>query len=193
MFAGMNTTASTRSEVQTQTASVSLAQRVAWISGLAILTGLSALVRIPLPFTPVPITLQTLVVVSGAVILGRDGVYAQILYLLLGCVGLPFFAGQTAGFQYLFGATGGYLVGFVLAAAWAAKWVRPTWTTDSFWVRSAKLFIVSFAILIPGVLQLAFVANLSIGKAIMLGCVPFLIGDVIKTLIAAATPSKLLR
>ena len=76
-----------------------------------------AQVRIPLPFTPVPITGQTFaVLLVGAVLGSRRGAASLLLYLMQGLVGLPFFAGGTSGLAILLGPTGGYLVGFIVAA-----------------------------------------------------------------------------
>ena len=77
-----------------------------------------AQVRIPLPFTPIPITGQTFAVLLVGVALGsRRGAASLALYLLMGLAGLPFFAGGASGMAYVLGPTGGYLVGFIAAAA----------------------------------------------------------------------------
>src|SRR5947207_913271 len=93
--------------------SSALLDRMAWITFFIIVTGLSAWVEIPLPFTPVPITLQTFAVVASGVVLGTDGVIAQLLCLLLGGMGVPMFSGGSWGWHVFLGATGGYLIGFV--------------------------------------------------------------------------------
>ncbi|MFH1017031.1 MAG: biotin transporter BioY [Pseudomonadota bacterium] len=167
--------------------------RVMWVSFFAILTAAGAWVRIPLPFTPVPITLQTLVVLASGVVLGRDGLYSQVLYLILGGIGLPLFANGAGNFPYLFSATGGYLVGFVAASAVAGKWLHPMWDSLSIWGRAWRLVAVQLFIFIPGVLQLGLVLGITPAKAVLLGFVPFLIGDTIKTFVAAAIPARLIR
>ena len=76
-----------------------------------------AYIRLPLPFTPVPVTLQTFTVLLAGAVLGRKlGISSQVLYVALGCTGLPVFANAQAGLLYLMGPTGGYLIGFALAA-----------------------------------------------------------------------------
>ena len=81
------------------------------------LTALSAFVRIPLFFTPVPLTLQTFFVLLSGALLGRKlGVLAQAAYLSLGLTGQQVFTGTGSGSLYLLGPTGGYVVGFVLAS-----------------------------------------------------------------------------
>jgi biotin transport system substrate-specific component len=88
------------------------------VSGASILIAISAQIAIPLPFTPVPLTLQTLVVLAAGVVLGSSrGALAITLYLLEGCAGLPVFSGAASGITHLLGPTGGYLIGF-LPAAW---------------------------------------------------------------------------
>ncbi|MCC7460466.1 MAG: biotin transporter BioY [Proteobacteria bacterium] len=179
----MTTQAITVSKSSTQS-------RVLWIAAFAILTGLSSLVKIPLGFTPVPVSLQTAVVILSGVILGRDALWAQGLYLLLGGIGLPFFTPDTPGVQVLFGATGGYLLGFVFAAAFIGYKIRPQWNNLPIWKRTAFLLASSMLIFIPGVIQLKFVAGVSFARALELGFYPFMLGDVIKSLVVSFVPSK---
>ncbi len=83
----------------------------------AALTGVGALIAIPLPFTPVPITLQTFFIFLAGALLGKYlGALSQLIYLLLGVVGLPVFAKGSSGIGALLGPSGGYLVGFIPAA-----------------------------------------------------------------------------
>jgi biotin transport system substrate-specific component len=179
--------------IETTESHVAVFSRVAWISAFAVLTGLAAWVKIPLPFTPIPVTLQTAVVLAGGVILGRDGMYAQLLYLLLGGIGLPWFAGETGHLVYVFGASGGYLIGFVAAAAIAGRWLHPAWGTLSYRARVVRLLLTSLVIFVPGVLQLKLVLGISLAKALALGFLPFVAGDVLKTLAISALPSRVVR
>ena len=83
----------------------------------AALTGVVAWFKIPLPFTPVPITLQTLLVLmSGAMLGAYYGALAMIIYLILGAIGLPVFAGGSSGVGALLGPSGGYLLSYPIAA-----------------------------------------------------------------------------
>ena len=92
--------------------------RASGILAFALLTALGAFVRIPLPFTPVPVTLQTFFVLAAGIYLGsRDAALSQLGYLAIGAVGLPVFAGGGAGFGHFLGVTGGYLIAFPIAAA----------------------------------------------------------------------------
>ena len=110
-----------------------------------ILTALGAYVRIPLPFTPVPITLQTFFVLLSGAVLGRKwGSASQMGYLLLGIVGLPVFAGAGAGFAYLFGPTGGYIIGFIVASWLVGRIIHQKTQGDASRIVLA-MFIGSFA------------------------------------------------
>ena len=88
------------------------------VGGFALLTALGALIRIPLPFTSVPITLQTFFVLLAGVMLGsKRGTLSQMVYVSAGAAGLPIFAGMMSGLVWLKGDTGGFLAGFILAPA----------------------------------------------------------------------------
>jgi len=96
--------------------------RIFGVAVFVILTALGAFVRIPLPFTPVPVTLQTLFVLLGALSLGRNwGALTQVLYISLGILGAPVFSQAVRGLGLLAAPTAGYLFGFVLAAFFAGS------------------------------------------------------------------------
>jgi biotin transport system substrate-specific component len=163
------------------------------VLGFAALTGVCAQLVIPLPFTPVPVTGQVFgVLLSGAVLGRRLGPLSQGAYLGLGAIGLPWFAPPSAGALFtvggwavLVGATGGYLIGFVVAAAVVGYLIDRG--------RRRRTFSGNLLILLGGVgiiyaigsLQLAAVAGLSPREAILYGAVPFLPGDMLKCVLAA--------
>jgi biotin transport system substrate-specific component len=149
------------------------------------LTALGAFVWIPLPFTPVPITLQTFFVLLGGAILGRrSGALSQLLYLGLGSLGLPIFAGISGGLSRLVGPTGGYLWGFVLAAYLVGRMAKKKeWTL---WSLMLIMGVGEAIILFLGTLWLAWILRIGIGQALYLGLIPFLPGDVLKLLGAAS-------
>ena len=143
-----------------------------------------AQVEIPLPFTPVPITGQTFgVLLVGAALGSKRGAAALASYLALGIVGLPFFAGGAHGLGVVVGATGGYLIGFVIAAYLIGV------LADRGLERSVRTSLLPFVvgtliIYVCGVAWLAvMLGNLS--KALAAGLLPFLIGDALK-LVAAS-------
>ena len=160
-----------------------LRDAVVVVSG-ALLVAVLAQIEIPLPFTPVPITGQTFgVLLVGAVLGSKRGAASLAFYLVMGVIGLPFFAGGAHGLSILTGATGGYLIGFVLAAYSIGL------LAERGLERSARTSLIPFLIgtLIIyscGITWLAVVLG-SFSKAIAAGLIPFLIGDAIK-LIAAS-------
>jgi len=162
--------------------------RVAHIFGVscfALLTALGALVRIPLPFTPVPITLQPFFVLLAGALLGKSrGVASQGFYIVLGIFGVPLFALWGSGISYLFGPTTGYLVGFIVAAYIVGNVAqrRP----DNVVAVGGAMVVGSLAILLCGTLWLKALLGVTILQAFAMGTLPFLAGDIIKS-IAACT------
>lgn len=159
----------------------------------AALTGLTAQIAIPLPGTPVPLTGQTLAVLLAGVFLGRNwGALSQGIYVSLGALGLPWFAGQTAGAGALLGATGGYLFGFVLAALFLGYAVNGKPERRGFFALTGLMWFASFVLIqLPGLAGLALWHHTvtgsipSLDKLLAMGMVPFVPGDVLKILVAA--------
>ncbi|MEE8638316.1 MAG: biotin transporter BioY, partial [Candidatus Margulisiibacteriota bacterium] len=150
------------------------------------LTVAGAYIRIPLPFSPVPITLQTFIVLLAGALLGRKlGSLSQAGYLLIGIFGLPVFSGGLYGFARLFGPTGGYLMGFVLAVYVIGKLLGRD--DEASFAKIVAAMLVGLAILFTlGTIQLALVMHISMQKAVALGVLPFIPGDIIKLFAAAA-------
>lgn len=141
-------------------------------------TAAGAFIMIPLP--PVPITLQTMFVcLSGTLLGARLGMLSQVIYLGIGAIGLPVFAGGKAGFGALFGPTGGYLTGFVAGAYLIGKLVEARPAPGIFWI-ALSMAAGTVAVYLFGVLQLSLVARLSLEKAVAVGVLPFLMGDILK-------------
>ncbi len=147
---------------------------------------LTARISIPIPGNPVPFTLQNfgILVVGGALGLRRGGL-AALLYVVLGLIGLPLFAESKGGLVVLWGATGGYLVGFVAAAALVGRLAELGWDRRIGGAVGATALgtAVIYAIGVP---WLAVVTGLSAGEAVRTGLLPFLAGDIVKLLLAAA-------
>jgi biotin transport system substrate-specific component len=155
------------------------------VAGGAGLTALCAQIAIPVPGTPVPITGQTFAVLLVSAALGlRRGVASMALYLLTGLVGLPVYSDASHGVHVLLGATGGYLVGFVLAAAamgWAAEhgWDRTP-------LKALPVFLIGQLVIFGiGVPWLAVVAHLGPSAAVTAGFTPFLLGGLVKGALAS--------
>jgi biotin transport system substrate-specific component len=152
----------------------------------AVLIYLTARISFTIPGNPVPYTMQNfgILVVGGALGFRRGGM-AALLYVLLGVVGLPFFAEGKGGATVIFGATGGYLVGFVVAAALVGRLAELGWDRRIGGAIGATS-LGTFVIYAIGVPWLAVTTGLSLGEAITLGLVPFILVDIVK-LLAAAT------
>jgi biotin transport system substrate-specific component len=143
-----------------------------------------AQVRIPLPFTPVPLTGQTFaVLLVGATLGSKRGALSMALYIALGALGLPVFAGGESGIAYLSGATLGYLVGFVMAA-YVIGLLAERGLERSVRTSLIPFLLGTIIIYACGVTWLTIILG-SFSKAIVAGLLPFLVGDAIK-LIAAA-------
>ena len=175
------------------TTEISLPRAASWVMGVTIfttLTTLGAFVRIPLPFTPVPITLQTFFVLLGGAVLGSAaGSSSQSLYLILGAGSLPVFAGARGGLSHLAGPTGGYLIGFVVAAYLVGKMVE---RKDSLmWLTLAMLAGTGVIYLLGG-LRLGWFLRVGIKETLYLGVIPFLPGDILK-LVSVVLVYKMIR
>ena len=166
--------------------------RVASVALLAALTAAAAQVSIPLPFTPVPFTLQPMVVLLGGAVLGsRLGMSAQVLYLLAGIAGLPVFAASPMlpqGALRLLGPTGGYLISYPFAA-FAAGWLAER-GFDRRYLTSVIAMAGGLALVFAcGVTWLAFFARpVAVGfdAALRTGLYPFIPADIFKVFVAAA-------
>lgn len=154
------------------------------VVAFALLTGFSALWEIPLGFTPVPVTGQTLAVLLAGATLGlKAGAASQMLYLAMGIVGMPFFAGGASGWEVVTGPTVGYLIGFVLASALVGR--RAEAMADRKVRTSLPAFVAgSLVIYACGMFGLMVVAGMGLGQAFTLGVVPFLVGDALKAVAA---------
>jgi biotin transport system substrate-specific component len=156
----------------------------ALIVGFSLLMALSAQIAIPLPFTPVPVTFQTMVVLATGALLGsRRGPASVLLYIAEGCAGLPVFSLGRAGFAHLIGPTGGYLVGFLAAAFLAGFFAERGWDRKGL-IAFGGLLIADAAVYVPGVLWLGAFTGFS--RVLILGVLPFIAADVVKTAVCAA-------
>jgi biotin transport system substrate-specific component len=159
------------------------------VAGSLLVAGL-AQISIKLPFTPVPITGQTLGVLLVGASLGPGlGAASLLLYIVEGAVGLPFFAGGESGYQGLFSpqaafASAGYLWGFVVAAGVVGALARRGWDRS---LRSAisAMFVGEVILYAAGVTWLMAAVDVPLAKGLELGLYPFVIGDTIKLLLAA--------
>jgi biotin transport system substrate-specific component len=166
-----------------------VAARILGISVFVILTALGGFVRIPLPFSPVPLTLQTFFVLLGAAVLGKNrGVIVQFIYIFLGALGLPIFSGAGSGLLYLTGPTAGYLLGFIAASLFISKSLDRA-------VSKSSVFLVflagDFLLLGLGAFWLKALLRVSFNQALAMGVIPFIFPDIIKAAVAAGVYQKI--
>ncbi len=159
---------------------------IALMVGFALFTALAAQIRIAVPGTPVPITGQTFaVLLSGAALGSRMGAGSQAIYWILGAIGLPFYTEASGGWSAATGATGGYLVGFIVAA-WVVGLLAER-GQDRTVASAIPAFLAGNAVIyIFGVswLYLSVDAIDSMTAALAAGFTPFVIGDLIKVVLA---------
>jgi biotin transport system substrate-specific component len=162
------------------------ARNVLLITGGVLLMALLAQVAVPVPGSPVPITGQTLGVVLTAAALGPTrGTLVQVSYVLAGAVGLPFYSEASHGVEYVIGATGGYLIGFIPAAYLIGLAARRG--TDRNFLTALPLFAAGQAVIFAvGVPWLASATGMSASQALDAGFYPFILGGLVKAVIAAA-------
>src|SRR3989338_196036 len=151
----------------------------------AALTAAVSPIKIPLGFTPVPITLQTLVVLlSGAMLGPYYGALAMILYVVVGALGLPVFAGGGSGIGAILGPTGGYLISYFIAAVAIGKVVQMR-KEQKYLDYAVAMVAGTIIIYLLGASWGMVVTGLGVTQIIIGWVLPFIIGDTIKLLIAA--------
>lgn len=157
---------------------------VGLVLGFSLLMALSA--QIAFPIGPVPITGQTFVVLlTGALLGSRLGAITMIVYLVEGASGLPFFSSGSGGLAHLLGQTGGYLVAFPAAAFITGAFAEHDWDRR-FPTAVAAMVIGSLVIMLSGWSWFAILTNTSMAATFKLTVLPFIPGDIIKILLAAA-------
>ena len=160
----------------------SLAWKAVLVLAGSALIALAAQLRISLPFSPVPVTGQTFAVLLVAAALGQLGLASVIAYLFEGAGGLPVFAGGASGVAYMTGPTGGYLIGFALAAALVGSAAERGWDRHLA-TALAAMFLVEVAIYVCG---LAWLARFPLPVSLLdAGLIPFIPGDLAKMALAA--------
>ena len=173
---------------------LSVAKKLALAIGIAGLTGLLAQMRIMLPWSPVPVTGQTFAVLLAGVLLGKQwGGISLAIYAGLGAAGLPWFSSWSGGMGHLAGPTGGYIIGFILAALFLGHFTDTYIRSRSFLSMLALMLFASFVLIYgPGLFQLGLWLRLVNGEPVAfttllsMGAIPFIAGDITKAVIAAA-------
>lgn len=145
-------------------------------------TCILAPLSIPLPFSPVPITLTNLVIGFSIYLLGwKKATVSYCIYLFLGMAGLPVFSGFSGGLAGLAGPTGGYLIGFIFLAMTGGLFV--SYFPQNRFMHSAGLLLGTFILYIFGTCWLAFQMDLPFAAALSIGVLPYLPGDTIKIIL----------
>ena len=167
------------------------AEQIGAVLFVTLLTAIAAQISVPLPFTPVPFTLQPMVVLVGAAALGsRLGMASQILYLALGIAGLPLFAASPLlpqGAARLLGPTGGYLMSYPLAAFVTGSLAERGF--DRRYLTSVLAMVCGLAVIFAGGLLWLTIASRPVrgfSAVLSAGFLPFIVPDVLKLLVAAA-------
>ena len=161
-----------------------------YASLFAALTAVGAFIKIPIPISPVPITLQVFFVLLAGLVLGaRWGGTSMVVYVMLGVIGLPVFSGGSSGLGILLGPTGGYIIGFV-AGAFVTGLIYNK-ANDSKTATIGAMIGGLAVIYLLGVMQLSFVANMTLQQAVAVGMLPFLIGDAIKIVAALIVADRI--
>ncbi len=170
---------------------LSIPKKLVLALGIAVLTGLVAQVRFYLPWTIVPLTGQTFAVLLAGVLLGRRwGGASMAIFAGLGFMGVPWFSGWASGF----GATGGYIIGFILAALFLGHFTDKYIRSRSFVSMLGLMLFANFTLIyIPGLIWLGLWLKMvagapaaSLAALLGMGLLPFIAGDITKAIAAAA-------
>ncbi|KKH99838.1 biotin synthase [Methanosarcina sp. 1.H.T.1A.1] len=165
-------------------------RKMVFASLFAAMIAAGAYIKIPLPFSPVPVTMQPLFVfLAGSMLKSKWGTLSMLIYTLLGIAGLPVFAGGASGLGVILGPTGGYIIGFIIAA-FVIGYLSEKSGKNDYLSNALYIGIGLVIVYVLGVAQLAFVAKLDLLQAITLGVLPFIIGDILKLAIAAHIASR---
>ncbi len=166
-----------------------LVRRAVAVGAFVVLTTAGAYAAVPLPWTPIPMTLQPLFVLLAGFVLGPTlGATSMVSYVLLGASGLPLFFGGQAGLAWLMGPTGGFILAFP-AAAFVTGWLAGSKSPGSARLLAAVAGGL-VVIYLGGTAQFAMLTGRTALDTLALTVVPFLAGDVIESLVAVAIASR---
>jgi biotin transport system substrate-specific component len=172
------------------TAKNTMAHTTGLVLVFSVLMAIASYVRIPLIFTPVPLTLQTFVLYLSLVFLKRKAFYAQSAYLLFGIMGLPVFTNAGSGLLYFSGPTAGYLFGFLFVAIVFPFFFprKSTYLKNICYFSLAALCLYSF-----GLAWLIAIYRLSLATAFLSGALPFIFGEISKIILVSVISVKAAR
>ena len=149
---------------------------------IALMTSIMCVIApftLPLPFTPIPISMANLIIYISCCILGtKKGTMSLILYLLIGVFGLPVFSGFSGGLSKLAGPTGGYILGFIFCAVLTGLFVDKF--EDKIYMYPVGMILGTIICYVFGTAWLAFQLKLGFAQAMFMGVIPYLLGDILK-------------
>lgn len=180
-------------QVAIKTVKMNVLYYVLPICFFSFLQAIAAQVKVPLFFTPVPLTMQTFVLFLSIAFLRKRAAFSQALYITLGILGVPVFS-NGAGFSYLFGPTGGYILGFFTVALVAPYFLDKMEKNNLSLLSIFSLFSFSMVwYLLLGVIWLKCILDFSLKDAFMVGAFPFVLGDLCKAGVAGVIAFSWLR
>lgn len=156
----------------------------------AALTAILSQISIPLPFTPVPINLATIAVCLGAGLLGAKlGAMSQIVYVIIGAIGVPVFANFTGGLGVVVGPTGGYIIGYIVATILIGVIINKLGKGIYTYMIAMGIGILGCYVL--GTAWFMYLTKNGLVEALLMCVVPFVIGDVFKIILSAFLVKRL--
>ena len=175
-------------------------EKIAMITLMSCFTGLMAQIIIPLPWSPVPVTGQTFAALISGLVLGKKlGPISQVLYFILGILGVGWFAGASGGWEIAFGSNFGYFIGLIFASMFIGYLTEKYAKTRKLRNIIPLMLIANFiCIYVPGLLVLAIWFNVTSGaypdivSLLIMGLIPFIAGDIVKILGASAVSKVLI-
>jgi len=161
------------------------AKSITQIAVMIALIAVSAQISMPLPGA-VPFSLQTMAVMLAGIILGPfKGALSVLIYVFMGAIGLPVFANFSGGFSVVIGPTGGYLAGFVVASIIIGLCSNPVQNRVLYYIKLLTGILLGQVIIFSlGILWMSYASNLDLSVAIYWGLTPFIIPEIIKTILA---------
>jgi len=172
------------------------------ISLFAAMTAVGAFIAIPTPFSPVPVVLQNFFIIFMGLVLPPAMSAASVgLYLFLGAVGFPIFAGGTGGFAHFTAPSAGYLISYFPAAVIGSMITKKKYKEMDFsekkpinkilWIDLMSVFVMIMVIYIGGIIWLKYRLDIAWAKSILVGVIPFIPGDIIKCTAAIILAPKI--
>lgn len=143
---------------------------------------------VKIPITIIPVTLQTFGLLVMCGILGRKSVIAVIVYILLGIIGIPVFSGFGSGFGVILGPTGGFIIGFIPMSLFVGRFYN---REKNIYYNFGVMVIGSLILYVVGVAIFCYNTNMGVAEALPIVMYPFIIGDLLKIIVALLTLEKI--